>query len=59
MAKANRTLLRWRMRLSEFEFYIVHYASIRHHAADTLKLLKSNGKDSTAQDNKISVLKIS
>lgn len=54
VSEASANLTRWRLQLSEFKFYIVHRAGIKHKAADPMSKILTGGKDKTKVDDKIS-----
>lgn len=49
-------LERWKLRLSEFAFDVVHSAGIRHQAAEASSRLKTSGIDTTPIEDGIAVL---
>lgn len=58
MAKAVAKLVRWRARLLELEFSIVHYASVKRQAVNGLLLLKTRLGSRVLVDNEVSVLPV-
>lgn len=55
MSDATGKLVRWRLRLSELEFDVLHRARIKHHAADALFRLSTTGTDETKLDDELLV----
>lgn len=51
-------LARWCLRLSSYEFDVVHRAVIKHQAADALFCLQTTRKDRTSLEEHFSVLAI-
>ena len=58
MADATGKLARWRLRLAEYEFDVVHRAGVKHQAADALSRLPTDGEDKAPLDDEIPVLVI-
>lgn len=56
MADATGKLARWRLRLSKYEFDVVHRAGIKHQSADALSRLTTSGNDDTTLDDGIPVM---
>lgn len=52
------TLARWRLRLSEFEFGVVHRASVKRQAGDALPRLPTSAKTSTLLEDDQNLLVI-
>lgn len=58
-ADATEKLERWRLRLSDFEFDIVHRAGINHQAADALQHFMIRAEDQTPLNDEVVVPTIS
>lgn len=58
MSDPSRKLAYWRPRLSKLELDIVHLASIKHQAADTMSRLMIERTDTTELDDDISPLAV-
>lgn len=58
MADATGKLAQECLRLSEFEFFIVHRAGIKHEAADALSRRQSSCDGETPLDDEIPILTI-
>ena len=58
LADASGRLQRWRLRLADFEYDIVHRAGVKHQAADALSRLPTNGTDQHPLDDGIPTLAI-
>lgn len=51
-------LARWRLRLSEFDFEVLHRAGVKQQPADTFLRPATNGEDGKSLENDISPLEI-
>lgn len=58
MAEATEKLAQWHLKLSEFEFDIVHCAGLKHLAADAVSPFKTKGKDKYLLDDESAYLTI-
>lgn len=59
MTIAKKKLARWQSKLLEFEFVVVHWAAIKHQAANALSRLPTTGNDDTLLNDDIPILTIS
>lgn len=59
MANIFGKLVRWRLRLLEFELDIFNREVIKHHGGDALQLLNAKGEDKKTMHNEVPVLAIS
>lgn len=53
LADSSRRLARWRFRLSEFDFELVHRAGIKHQVADAISPVRTLGEHQTELDDQI------
>ena len=53
IADVSGRLARWRLRLSEFDFEVVHRPGVKHQAADALSRMQTNGEDASRMDDEI------
>ena len=51
----NPRLVRWRLRLSELEFYVAYKPGMTHYLADSISHLESEASDETAFDDAVPV----
>ena len=58
MADATGKLARWRLRLAELEFDVVHHAGFINKAADALCRLETDGEDTTPLNDDMPVFLI-
>lgn len=56
LADASGRLMRWRLRLSDFDYEVKHRAGVKHQAADTLSRLRTDGADTSLLDDAIPTL---
>lgn len=56
LADTSGKFARWRVRLLEFDFEIVHEAEIKHRAADAVSGLPTNGSNRTMLEENIAVM---
>ncbi len=59
MSEAKGKLARWRLRLQEMDFEVVHRPGIVHRAADALSRLLTEGEDESPLDDEVPVLVVS
>lgn len=58
MTDSSGKIAQWRLRLSEFDFIIVHRAGSKQQAADALSRLDTNGNDGSPPDEDLPVFTI-
>jgi len=58
LSDASGKLQRWRLRLLEFEFDVVHRPGIKHQAADALSRLNTQGEDEEPLEDEVPTLLI-
>ena len=58
LSDASGRLQRWRLRLADFEYDVVHRAGIKHQAADALSRMPTDGSDQTPLDDAIPTLAV-
>lgn len=58
MVEATGKLAQWRLRLSDFEFDIVHRTSMKNQGAEALSGVKKKGEDKTTRHDEVAVLTI-
>lgn len=56
LTDASELLVRWWLHLYEFDFDIVHAASVKHHATDTLSRLPTDGTGRTPYEGNLPVM---
>lgn len=56
MPNSKGKLAMWRLRLSVFDYEIVHKAGIKNHASDALSSLDSSGGDTLALDDFVQLM---
>jgi len=59
LSDASGRLMRWRLRLADFDYEVKHRAGIKHQAADTLSRIRTNGEDTSDLDDAIPTLLVS
>lgn len=58
MTEATGKLVRWHLRLSEFDFEVVHWGGVKHEAAEALSRLEKTGMEKSPLEDDIPVLTI-
>lgn len=54
----NQNIEWWRLRLSNFDFDVLHRAGVKHRAADNLSWLPTDDTDNTLLEDELSILVI-
>ena len=55
---ASGRLLRWRLRLLEFDFIVTHRPGVQHKVADAMSRLSTDGHDTTELDDEIPTINV-
>lgn len=58
LSSAYRRFARWHLRLSEFDFDVIHQAGVKHQAAEPLSRLDTDGEEKTHLDDDLPVCNI-